>query len=87
MNIIRKIATTLGCLALAASGVFLIAPAAQADTQTCLDYLESQGYPFVVDHFYGCYHAKRDWALCYYTLTDAYVRPGVAARACDLGQA
>ncbi|MER5295581.1 hypothetical protein ABT382_26435 [Streptomyces pharetrae] len=32
MDIIRKMATTLGCVTLAASGVFLTAPAAQADT-------------------------------------------------------
>lgn len=31
MDFIRKIATTLGCVTLAFSGVFLAAPAAQAD--------------------------------------------------------
>lgn len=31
MSCIRKIATALGCVTLAASGIFLTAPAAQAD--------------------------------------------------------
>ncbi|MEV5887223.1 hypothetical protein AB0L74_31990 [Streptomyces sp. NPDC052020] len=87
MNAIRKIATTLGGVTLAVSGVLFAAPAAQADTNACLNYLQSQGYPYNIDHFYGCYHAKSDWTLCYAILRDAYVHPGVAARACDLGAA
>lgn len=85
MNVIRKIVTTLGGVTLAVSAVFFAAPAAQADTDACLNYLQSLGYPYDIDHFYGCYHAKRDWMLCYGILEDAYIHPGVAARACDLG--
>ncbi|WP_336318025.1 hypothetical protein [Streptomyces lavendofoliae] len=87
MNAIRKIATTLGGVTLAVSGVFFAAPAAQADVSTCMSYLESLGYPFKTEHFYGCYHAKRDWNLCYDILRNENIHYGVAARACDLGAA
>lgn len=87
MNVIRKIAAALGGVTLAVSGVIIAAPGAQADTDACLNYLQSQGYSYNLDHFYACYHAKSDWMLCYDILTDAYIHPGVAARACDLGAA
>ncbi|MEU3823000.1 hypothetical protein AB0E74_25770 [Streptomyces sp. NPDC030392] len=87
MNVVRRIGATLGCLTLGAAGVFLTAPAAQADVNACVQYLESQGYQVNSDHFFACYVAKDDWSLCYYTLTDEYVHPAVAARACDYGRA
>ncbi|GAA2424555.1 hypothetical protein [Streptomyces glaucus] len=83
MRFIREMATVLSGIALAVSGAFLTAPAAHADTDSCLSYLESQGYTFKTEHFYACYHGHRDWMLCYDILRDENVHYGVAARACD----
>ncbi|MER5295584.1 hypothetical protein ABT382_26450 [Streptomyces pharetrae] len=85
MNITRKVATAFTGVALAVSGIILTAPTAHADVNSCLSYLESMGYPFTTDHFYGCYHAEKDWMLCYDILREANVHYGVAARACDYG--
>jgi hypothetical protein len=83
MNAIRKIATTLGGVTLAVSGVFFAAPAAQADVNDCLSYLESEGYPPTDLRVDACSLAERgDWIMCVDILD---VPHGVAYLACYRG--
>ncbi|WP_336318027.1 hypothetical protein [Streptomyces lavendofoliae] len=87
MNAIRKIATTLGGVTLAVSGVFFAAPAAQADANDCLSYLESKGYSPGDLHVAACSYAERgDWEFCLDILEEfANVPYGVAYWACYMG--
>ncbi|MEV5886705.1 hypothetical protein AB0L74_29135 [Streptomyces sp. NPDC052020] len=89
MNLTRKVVATLGTLTLAASGVLLTAPAAQANARDCLDYLQSQGYSLNYVRIGACHYAEEgDWSQCYYQLVwngDVYFLH--AERACDLGAA
>ncbi|MEV5887218.1 hypothetical protein AB0L74_31965 [Streptomyces sp. NPDC052020] len=91
MNAIRKIATTLGCVTLAVSGVFFAAPTAQADINDCLSFLESQGYHHPRDvHSWSCSKAQSgeldDWQLCITILRKYGNVPSYpeAHYACDL---
>lgn len=65
MNAIRKIATTLGCVTLAVSGVFFAAPTAQADWNDCMSFLQRQGHPYNGYMDWACWYGeKNDWYKC-----------------------
>ncbi len=88
MSFIRKAAAAFGCLALAGSGVFLTAPAAQANAHDCMEFLRRQGQYLNGTRTNACYFAEwGDWQNCYNLLVYDGVPSWAARPACDRGAA
>lgn len=82
MRVLHRVATVIAGCALAVAGAGVLAPAAQADAQDCVGYLEEVGHQGDEINMACQTGAAGDVHYCMETLIGNGVRPDHALMAC-----
>ncbi len=91
MSLLKRAAVTCSASALVIAGAVAVAPAAQARTSDCVQYIVDRGYRATPKRVDACANGSRgEWysqQLCFVQLRDSRIRVSHAETACRLAAA